>query len=221
MLAGILAPSRADAGPEVDHWPAEDEARAMVARLLATGRATISNEKIAKDRYGRRVGSVIIVRTDGAPPLWVEKAMIEAGAARVAPRPGERACYALLLEAERVARQLGIGLWANPAYAVRDAGETRALFARSGRLQLIEGVVRRVTRRRTHVFIDFGGDWKRDTTSVIARKLLKDGSGVERDLGPLEGRRIRVRGWVERRYGPSVDLAAYEAIEILDGEVEK
>ena len=214
-LPGIAAPAARDSGAAPGSWAPERTAREYLSKLLETRIVAIAAGSDARDRYRRRVAAALVPSREGAPPLWIERTLVQMGYARVAPVPGETACFGALLEAEELARKLTLGLWANPAYAVRSATERSALKARVGTLQLVEGRIRRVATRRTHVYLEFGEDWRRDTTAVIARRLLRETNGKERSLDHLEGRRVRVRGWIELRYGPSLDLAAFEAIEVL------
>ena len=81
---------------------------------------------------------------------------------------------------------------------------------------LIKGAPLRVETRGGKTYLDFGDDWRRDFTVVasgsVARALKKDGY----DLAALVGRKLRVRGWPEWRFGPQIDLAVPAQLELID-----
>lgn len=215
-ISGVLPPQASDAGTDSGAWPAEADAVRALERLIGNRPVALAEGPTPRDRYGRSLAHVLLPGRGGAPDLWLERELVATGHARVAPAPGETECLALLLHAESLARASKLGLWSNPAYAVRRAEATRDLLARRGTLQIVEGRVARVAKRGGRVYIDFGPDWRRDTTAVIERRLLKLPGGSERDLSALAHKRIRVRGWIESHFGPAITLATPDAIETLE-----
>lgn len=51
---------------------------------------------------------------------------------------------------------------------------------------------------------------------MLPKKSLNGTSVSLADVLALKGRKVRVRGWIERNYGPYVKLAGPELIETLD-----
>jgi hypothetical protein len=80
---------------------------------------------------------------------------------------------------------------------------------------MIEGPISRVALVRGTIYLNFGAD--RHAFSVSLRRgdrgLL--GSFAD-DPKALEGRLARVRGWIELRHGPTIDLSTAGLIEVLD-----
>jgi micrococcal nuclease len=90
---------------------------------------------ITRDRYDRALAHVVTV--DGlGPPLWLNQAMLEAGAARVRLYPSTSARGQDLLAAEQTAREAGKGLWETVEYRLKPAA---SLDAETRGFVLIEG----------------------------------------------------------------------------------
>ncbi len=213
-LMSLSVPSARDVAGAVGQWVPESDARARVEELLRHRRIEIAAAGAFRDRYGRRVAHVFVADRD-AGRVWLQSSIIEEGHARVAPLPGETMCLRELFAREAVARAKRAGLWANPAYAVRSARETRALEKLGGTFQIIEGWVAAVGMSRNEVFLNFGRDWKWDFTAAVDLKRNENREYLVAKLKDLKGRLVRVRGFIERRNGPFVSLATADAIEEL------
>jgi endonuclease YncB( thermonuclease family) len=211
-LMGLLTPSSRDLPSPPPAWPLKAQAAAEAERLLAGRTILIADAGSFRDRYGRRV---IHAFSNGELRQWLQSAMIDAGQARVAPVPGETLCLRELLLREAVARAKRTGLWANPVYNVRSARDTRALAALIGTFQLVEGWVSSVSRRRNTVYLNFGRDWRWDFTAAVDLRRLPGKDALTARLEALQGRLVRVRGFVERRNGPFIAVATAEAVEEL------
>lgn len=212
-LMGLLLPSARDvAGAPLSEWSAEREARTALS-AAAAGAAVALSEPSARDRWGRLAAHVMVERQGES--RWLQSALVQDGQARVAPLPGETQCIPTLLTQEAVARATRKGLWANPAYAVRKAADTRDLWRVLGTFQIVEGRVMDVGQTRTRVFLNFGNDWRRDFTAALDRPRGTPRETFAQRLTALKGRHIRVRGWLVARNGPYMDLTSAEAIEVL------
>ena len=66
---------------------------------------------------------------------------------------------------------------------------------------------------RGSAYLNFGPDWKRDFTAVIRPEALRVFTMEGIDPAAYEGRRIRVRGWVESWNGPMIEVTHPEQIE--------
>ncbi len=90
------------------------------------------------------------------------------------------------------------------------------MAAERGHFALVEGKVLSVRQSGGTIYLNFGRHWTRDFSVTIASRLRRTfgAAGIEPDK--LEGRRIRVRGWIEQRNGPIIDAAAPEQIEIVN-----
>jgi len=207
-LSGVLVPSAHDLPAPPEDWPLAAQAEAALHRLLNSGTVSLAQVGMFRDRYGRRVGHAAT-----SQGTWVQSALVGEGMARVAPLPGETDCARELFAREAVARARFVGLWANPAYAVRPARHTRTLGRLTGTFQIVEGWVADVGVTRSDVFLNFGRNWRWDFTAAVDLRRLPDRDAVVARLRQFKGRLVRVRGYIERRNGPFIALASPDVIE--------
>ncbi len=218
-LIGALAPHAYDAAGEAGEWPLAEQARLTLERLAGGRGINVAFAGRRQDRYGRTLGHAFLSGTDG---VWLQGEMLKRGLARAYALDGSTACLAELIAHEAMAREAATGLWAEPVYSVRSADDTRALLRLAGTYQIVEGRVLGVSEVRGSIFINFGEDWRQDFTAVLRagpRKQAKS-DGTPLAASELSGRRIRVRGWVERRGGPLIELPHAAGIEILAAAVD-
>ncbi len=166
------------------------------------------------DRYGRMTVQVFVTR-DGAE-RWVQSDLVGRGYARVAARVGDRACATALFVRERGARDSKLGLWAEPYYEIKRAEDAAGVSAEHGRFAIIEGKVLSVRESGGTIYVNFGRRWTEDFTLTIAKRNERTFTAAGLEPKKLQGRRVRVRGWVERRGGPWVEAVRPEQIEVLD-----
>lgn len=164
------------------------------------------------DRYGRLVGLAYL---PGAGQT-VQEVLLEQGEALVSARIGDKACAEALLTAERAARTAPRGLWADPNFAPLSSENLAGLDAARGRFALVEGKVLSVRESGATIYMNFGRRWTRDFTVTLLKRQQRTFATAGLDVKQLEGRRIRVRGWIERRGGPIIEAAAPEQIELVD-----
>ena len=72
-----------------------------------------------------------------------------------------------------------------------------------------------VAEVRGRIYLNFGDDWRRDFTVRIAPRDKRAFARAGLDLLALEGRTIRVRGWIKWRDGPMIDATHPEQIELV------
>jgi hypothetical protein len=166
-----------------------------------------------RDRYGRLMTHVFV--QDGAEEIWVQQALVRDGLATVSSFADNRECARNLQAVERGAREAGAGFWEQGVFRVRDATDLDSLDGLAYSFQIVEGRVEDVAENRGRIYMNFGDDWRTDFTATVAPSDREafDGSGIA--LPDLEGRIIRVRGWVERRNGPMIDVTHPEQIELV------
>lgn len=220
-LAGIEAPQIAggneDGAEGGEIWPLAEDARRELAELALGHPVRLSFEGLPLDRYRRLIAHVHVERNhhharSQEPGIWLQRAMLARGMARVHSLADNRSRVAEMLAAEGDARAAARGIWAHPFYRIRTATEAGADI---DTFQIVEGVVRDRARVRDRVYLNFGRDWRTDFTVAIDTRLLPvfEESGL--DPMALKGRRIRVRGWIESRNGPLIEATHPEQIEIL------
>lgn len=217
-LVGALAPRAFDAAGETATWPLADHARVALQEIVASRNVRLAFSGRRTDRYGRLLAHVFA--RSGETQVWVQGEMLKRGLARAYGLEGSVACLAELIAHEAVAREQAAGLWAETAYAVRGADDVSALLRLTGTFQVVEGKVVDVSDIRGATYVNFGQDWRQDFTAVLrapARRLSASGPWRADEL---KGRKIRVRGWIERRGGPMIDVAHPAAIEVLAAEAD-
>ena len=189
-------------------------AKEALETSIAGGLVALRRGGSGTDRYGHLVAQVFALR-DGAE-RWVQQEMIAGGQARVGARVGDPACASALLAAERAARNGHVGLWADTAYAIKQADDLAGLLADRGRFIVAEGKVLSVRQSGGTIYVNFGQVWSRNLTVTILQRSERAFAAAGMELKKLEGRRVRVRVWVEERGGPRIEAARPEQIEFAD-----
>jgi endonuclease YncB( thermonuclease family) len=191
---------------------APDQSRAALA-ALAEGR-TLRLAKLGADhdRYGRLVAFAFA----GEEQQSLQQALLAEGHARVSARIGSKTCAADLLALEKAARNARRGLWADPNFAPLAAENTSKLRAEKGHFVLVEGKALSVRESGATIYVNFGRRWAESFSVTIPRRLGRSFAAAGMEPKQLEGRRIRVRGFVEQRSGPIVAAEAPEQIEFAD-----
>ncbi len=166
------------------------------------------------DRWERTVADFSVSEAKGpSADASIAAALLRAGHARVKPEFETRNCAPGRLAIEDVARRAGLGIWRDPEYAVNPAIGMSSLRRRNGEFVVIEGSVRRVGFGRSHIYLDLA---PRDgPTIVVARKLEKAFAKAGRPLDALAGQTIRVRGVLDDRFGPRLEVREPAMIEIM------
>ena len=210
-LGGVRAPLPAGRRAGSAAEPLADAAKAALEHLVLGKSVRLALDEEETDRYGHMEAHLFTEPDE----VWVEQAMLGQGMARVEPLPGNRRCAGELMAAESQARANGLGIWADPYYSVRNAADPAALGAHTGHYELIEGEVVGTGEARGRAYLDFGRVWKDDVTATIDVKARSLFAAAGIDPLSLKGRRVRVRGWVESRDGPLIELSLPEQIEVL------
>jgi micrococcal nuclease len=197
-----------------DTWGAQ--ATASLERMLQGKKVELRYGGLRRDRRGRALAQVYIPQGMGREDVWVQSEMLKAGTARVHTYADNRAAIAELWGAEREARRANRGVWSSAAYQVRYA-TPEALQGGIGTFQLAEGRVESASQRGSVIFLNFGTDSKTDVTAVIPERAFPLWQNGAADLLALQGRSIRVRGFIRNSNGPSLWLDHPEQIEYIVG----
>lgn len=188
------------------------ESHAALQALAEGASVRLASLGPAQDRYGR----VVAFAFAGDAAQSLQEALLEQGQARVSARVGEKACADGLLALERGARATRRGLWANPNFAPLAADNLLRLRAEGGRFVLVEGKVLSVRESGARIYLNFGRRWTRDFSVILLRRHKPAFTAAGFDPKALEGRRMRVRGWLEQRAGPVIEASAPEQIEFIE-----
>ena len=189
-----------------------DESRPALQALAYGQPLRLARLGAGHDRYGRLFGFAFA----GTPQQSLQAALLARGLARVSARVGDKACADALLTIERGARADRRGLWADPNFAPLQAEDLTRIQAERGHFALVEGRVLSVHESGATIYVNFGRHWTRDFTVIILKRLRRAFAGAGIEPKRLEGRRIRVRGFIEQRRGPIIEADAPEQIEFAD-----
>jgi hypothetical protein len=129
----------------------------------------------------------------------------------------DKDCAAVLAAAEAEARQAKKGTWAEPA-AIKNAESPGDILAGIGRFTVVEGKVLSVRQAGATTYLNFGRNWTRDFAVTISRRMMPAFEAAGLGLKSLENRRIRVRGFVEARGGPRIEVLRVGQVEVLGGK---
>ena len=197
-LAGLDLPERTRGDPAL-----AAAAHDLLASRYVGREAALVVFAAAPDRWGRVLADLAAPQPDDAPESAAET-LIAAGLARVRPEVETRACEAQRLALEAAARAKKLGVWRDPDYSVLAANDVAELARRDGRFVVVEGVVRRVGFGRSRFYLDLGG--RGDLSVVASRKTQAASRSAGAPLAALAGVRIRVRGVLDERFGPQIEI---------------
>ena len=192
---------------------APQDQQTLAAELLGN---TVDLRRVGHgtDRYGR----ISAFASRPGSSITIQHKLLADGAAQVSSRAGDRACTIELLTAEKIARRASLGLWGDPGYVIKRAESGGDLLAERGRFVIAEGKVLSVRESGGTLYMNFGRRWSQSLTVTVAKRHERVFG--EAGLAPksLERRDIRVRGWVEERNGPRMEVSRPEQIEFADRE---
>ena len=183
---------------------------AALSAIVAGQDVALHGEDDTPDRYGRQPAFVFL---DGSGNS-VQAMLLAQGEALASADIADKDCAAVLLAAEAAARDASRGTWAGSA-VIKNAESPGDILAGNGRL--VEGRVLSVRQAGATTYLNFGRNWTRDFAVTISRRMIPAFEAA--GLGPksLENRRIRVRGYVEARSGPRIEVLRVGQIEVLGG----
>jgi endonuclease YncB( thermonuclease family) len=161
-------------------------------------------QEISTDRYGRMTATAT-VQGEGHS---VETALLHQGLAFVYSAAGDDPHLDEWIAAEKEARQNKRGLWRDHTDVFSDDAEK--LYGHYG---FITGTVTKAERVKNKVYLNFGADWRTDFTITIAAHDLRAFKKQGVDLLGMQGKRLRVRGWVCRDNGPMITVTDPHQIE--------
>jgi len=186
-----------------------DSSRSALQALVGGRDLRLKRLGPERDRYGRLVAFAFVDDDEQS----VQEVMLKQGPARVSARIGDKACADSLLNAERIARRSRRGLWADPNFAPLRRENLARIAAAQGQFALVEGKLLSLRESGATIYLNFGRRWTRDFTVTILKRHRREFAAAGIDPKGLEGRPIRVRGWIEQRGGPIMDAVAPEQIE--------
>jgi endonuclease YncB( thermonuclease family) len=157
------------------------------------------------DRYGRTTAIVSI--QGAAQPL--EDNLLSRGLAFVYPAAtDEQLDHWCALE--RAARKDKLGFWSGQTDVAAEDAKTLV-----GKYGFVSGTVVKAERVKNKVYLDFGADWRSDFAIIIAAHDLRVFKKQGVDPLDLQGKKLRIRGWVTRTSGPRITVTDSHQLELL------
>lgn len=195
------------------HWPEEAKAASAAEAWLGIrrGRPLTLVARGEPDRWGR----VRVDASDEAGGVDLAGGLIAAGLAQADSGEADTLCRPALLGLEQAPRAAGSGLWSVPGPGVRDGA---ALRAAAGRFVVAQGRLVGVGERPGRTYLDFVSRGEDGLTVTVSKRTWRQLQERGLSATTLEGRLVRVRGVVEVRRGPTIDVASADMIEVLDEE---
>jgi endonuclease YncB( thermonuclease family) len=203
----------------------EDEARVAAAlaaktaleKLVLNGAVDVAVTSAGSDRYGRLTAYVFANSQPGQKEVQgqgieflVQHELLAAGHAVVAPVSASP-CRRVLQTAEREARARGLGVWGTSYSVIKNATDPADILGDQGRFAVVQGKVVSVHESAGLVYINFAQRWRDQFTVTLLRR------NESRLTAPktLAGHTIEVRGFIEERGGPTVEVTRPEQIDII------
>lgn len=184
-----------------------DKARAFLKQMVSDHEVFVDEQ--SADRYGRLSGQGYIVDAKGQK-IWLQKELLHQGLGFVFA-PAGNSKIDELRATELAVRKSGTGIWGDAAYA--DVGVDKA-DDRYGHFAFVSGIVVDAERMKNAVYLNFGEDWRTDFTASIAAHDLRAFRDLNIDPLTFKGKRIRVRGWVKRDFGPMIAVSDPSQIDL-------
>jgi endonuclease YncB( thermonuclease family) len=190
--------------------PVRSAAAAALSARLAGRDVLLRPLNPASDRYGH----LRMIAFDAGDRTSIDTALVAQGVA-VAALSAASPCEAALKAAETAARRGKLGFWAKTENVRAD--NPTALLANLGGFAVVEGRVLSVRESGGSIYLNFGRRWSEDFTVTILkrneRKLAEAGLKPQQ----LEGRNVRIRGFIEERGGPWIEVTAPGQVELAEG----
>jgi endonuclease YncB( thermonuclease family) len=210
-LAGIEPAYSATPGKDRAKDRANDRTAALSA-IVAGHDVSLRSQDDAPDRYGRQAAFVFLAGSETP----VQSELLRQGEALFAANVADKDCATTLSAAEAEARQAKRGAWTD-ASVIKNAESPDDILAGIGRFTVVEGKVLSVRQAGETTYLNFGRNWTQDFAVTISRRMMPAVEAAGLTLKSLENKRIRVRGFVEARGGPRIEVLRAGQIELLGG----
>ncbi len=183
-----------------------------VLKDMLEGETVLVYQTKKKD-WGRtnRMGHVLAHIVRQKDNAWVQGTLVGLGLAQVQTSLRTPEMAAQLYALEKAARKNKTGIWAQDAkiLAPENIGEYINSF------QIVEGVIESAALKKNRIYLNFGKNWRDDFTVSIPPENRRAFSKAGINPFDWNGKKIRVRGWVEDYNGPYIEIDHPEAIEML------
>ena len=212
-IAGVDPPRPTPGDPDLDV-----RARDRLAQWLVGQEILFRPLEPGPDRWGRVVAFVFAPAPDqtNAPEqarMPAGEVLIDAGLARYEPSAAARPCRSALLAGEAGARASGLGLWADPYYAIIAAADRLSFAEKAGSSVIVEGRITGIASRRPRITLYFGPRQGWDFSVTFLPRNSKTFEAAYASLAALTGQTVRVRGLLDTRFGPQIEISDQDELE--------
>ncbi len=217
-ISGIDPARPTPADPDLDV-----KGRDILAKWLAGQGVEFRPLEPRRDRWGRIVAMVFAPEPDPLEPqsparLPVGEAILAAGLGRYEPDTADGSCRTALLAAEAKARASGLGLWADQYYAVIPAAGRASFSEKSGSTVIVEGRIAGLTVRKPRITLYLGPRKETDFSVTVTPRGRRAFAAAQTYLAGLTGQNVRLRGLLDTRFGPHLEISDLNALEIVSQE---
>lgn len=191
-------------------------------RQMTLGHATRILMSGPMDRYGREPALIYVQNGDGETYL-AQKAFIGSGAAVYMPDPQLRKTFVSNCDFYQIRSDLIAIAPKEPTFEVeRRVGFAPILSVKSQRLWdlegefvIVQGAITEVRRTKRGISINFDDDWRKDFTAYLSPLVSKSFEDNKKLNSNLVGQQVRLRGFLDLYYGPSMRIDHLTQMEML------
>lgn len=194
----------------IEPMPGEARATAPLAALIDGRDVRLQGPDDTPDRYGRQPALVFLDNSDN--PVQLE--LLRRGQALFSGTVADKACATDMTQAEADARKSRRGVWAS-ATALKNAERPGDILPLVGQFIVVEGKVLSVRQAGATFYVNFGRRWTEGFAATISKRMITAFEAAGFAPKSLENRQVRVRGWVELRGGPRIDIFQVGQIELV------
>ncbi len=207
-LTGIDVPGLNDPAPPP--WIAT-----ATARLNKTYRQKTVLLYVSKSQQNRtnRMEQTLVHAVNKSDKTWIQGELVQNGEARVFPTDTSPELATQLYTLERPAIVAKKGLWALPENSVLTPDTASQAI---GRVSVIAGRITGVSQQKSMMYLNFGTDWKSDTTFGLSAQLRQALAKKNIDPKTWIGKDVMVRGFVEQYYGPYINLITPAQLMLIE-----
>ena len=216
-LAGFDPAGQTPSDPDLG-----ETSRVALAKLVLGHGVVIHALSTKPDRWKRVVAMAFISdpAIGGRGEMLAARA-ISSGLGRYLAEPSAHVCRDTLIAAETAARDAKLGLWADSYYGVLAVDDQTAFSERSGTIVLAEGRLTSVVPGpyRTKLRFASTGQGSRDAhmlSATILPRTIKTFEAKRLILPSLIGHVLRLRGLLDLRFGPQIELTSVDDIELIE-----
>jgi endonuclease YncB( thermonuclease family) len=141
--------------------------------------------------------------------------LLARGDGRFMPEREANICRSIFLDAENAARAARHGLWDDPYYAVIAATDSNGFAEKAATNVIVEGRVTDIDVRPKRIYLLFESRGSGGFAVTLLQRDVRIFDGAGFGFHALVGQRIRVRGLLDLRFGPQIEVSEPDAIEIV------